>query len=357
MRRIFTSTIFAAALLVASFHSFAQCGPVYDNFNTGGTDGFTASGTGTSGLSNSGSNLKLSNVSAGTITFTTPTLHLPTTTATTIDYGFTYGTTGNANVTNLTVAVKYVNTSGQVVTTTPQSISTTSPICNTIAVPSDIITTGYSAYSYQLVFTFTTTGNGNSGTTITIDDYRTSSTNAAAALPVKFSSLDARAMNNAVSLQWNVATETDLNGYNIEKSSDGRNYSNIGFVNATGASSYSFVDTKPYSITYYRIKSVDINGKYTYSTIAMVKAGKAMIILKAFPTPFIKNVSIQHGTATVGALITISSEDGRTVKSIIPSVGTQQTDIDLSSAKAGMYLVRYANGNGEVETLKILKQQ
>jgi hypothetical protein len=82
-----------------------------------------------------------------------------------------------------------------------------------------------------------------------------------------------------------------------------------------------------------------------------------MIVIKAFPTPFIKNVSIQHPTAVAGSAISISSEDGRIVKTIVPAIGTQQTDIDLSSSKAGLYLVRYSNGSGETETLKILKQQ
>lgn len=175
-------------------------------------------------------------------------------------------------------------------------------------------------------------------------------------LPVKFSSLDARATNSSVSLKWNVATEENLSGYNVERSADGSSFSKIGFVKAEGNNSYSFVDSKPSSISYYRIKSVDIDGRYAYSTVALVKGGKSMIVLKAFPIPFIKNVSIQHPTAVAGSLITISSQDGRTIKSIVPAVGMQQTDVDLSLAKAGLYLVRFNNGNGEVETLKILKQ-
>jgi len=124
----------------------------------------------------------------------------------------------------------------------------------------------------------------------------------------------------------------------------------------TGQSTYSFVDTKPSTISYYRIKSIDANGRYTYSSIALVKAGKSMIVLKAFPSPFTKNLSIQHATADPGSLITISAEDGRLIKSVAPITGTQQTDIDLSAAKAGLYLVRFKNGNGRTETLKILKQ-
>jgi len=208
---------------------------------------------------------------------------------------------------------------------------------------------------FQLVFTFTVGGNTNN--IITVDNFTSSASSSSVILPVKFSSLDARTTNNSVSLKWVVGTEINVTGYDIEKSSDGRNFSKIGFVAAAAQTSYSFVDPKPASVSYYRIKSVDGDGKFTYSSVSLVKAGQSMIILKAFPSPFTKNLSVQHATANGGSLITISSEDGRLIKSVVPVVGTQQTDIDLSTATSGLYLIRFVNGNKEVQTLKILKQQ
>lgn len=170
--------------------------------------------------------------------------------------------------------------------------------------------------------------------------------------PVRFSTLEARASNNSVTLVWNVAAEENLNGYNVEKSTDGISYSVISFVPANGRDSYSFVDNRPTAVAYYRIRSTDAIGKQNYSPIAIVKNEGS---LKAFPIPAVNQVTIQHGT-TAGSLLTISSEDGRMIKSIVPAKGTQQTDIDLSSAKAGLYLVRYVNNNGDAETMKIVKQ-
>jgi hypothetical protein len=354
MRRIFTFSFITIALALASFNSFGQCGGIQYNFDDGSTGGFAASGTGTSGLTNPGTLLRLNNVSAGSITFTTPTLRLPNNAAN-IDYGFLLGTNGNANITNLTVAVRYVNTAGQVVTTTPQAITSGATICSTIAIPSDFSTTR--APNYQLVFTFTTTGNGNNGTNITIDSYRTTSTAGNTILPVKFQSLEATPSSNSVTLKWMVAAEEHLSGYDVEKSIDGKNFSKIGFVSASNQPSYSFLDSKASATIYYRIRSVDLDGRYAFSTIALVKAGKSLIVLNAYPSPFVNSFSLDHGTATTGSLITISSEDGRTIKTIVPTVGAQRTPVDLSAAKAGMYLVRFKNSNGDVETLKILKQQ
>jgi hypothetical protein len=159
-----------------------------------------------------------------------------------------------------------------------------------------------------------------------------------------------------VLLKWKVATEENLSGYTVEKSTDGRNFSKIGFVAANGVNNYSFTDTKSSATSYYRIKSVDVDGKYAYSTVAMVKSGKSLIVLKAFPSPIIRNLTIQHPTALAGSIITISAEDGRVMKSVVPAQGTQQTEIDLSTARSGLYLIRFTNSNGEAETLKVVKQ-
>jgi hypothetical protein len=349
MRRIFTSTVFVAAFAVISFNSFGQCtSPA--TFTVASTNDFATGMQGftSTDFSASGGNITSTNVGAGTSKVVTTNTFFQPATQTTVAWGFDLS--GAANVTSYTVQARYFDGT---------SIQTVS-VCSGITLANGSRTFSASApaqilgKNFQLRISFTVSG-GN-GNTMSLDNFTSNVGAVNAPLPVKFSTLDARVANSSVSLKWMVATEENLAGYEIEKGADGRNFSKIGFVNASGESTYSFVDTKPSSITYYRIKSVDINGRYGYSSIALVKAGKAMIVIKAFPTPFIKNISIQHPTADAGSIITISSADGRVVKSVVPAIGMQQTDIDLSSANAGLYLVHYKNGNGEVETLKILKQ-
>jgi len=346
MRRIFTSTIFLAVVVAASFSSTAQqCttgvsytpGATFD-FN-GGMQGFTSTD-----FAASANKMVSTDITFGTTKVLTTATFTQPASQNTISWGFDLA--GSANVVSYVVEAIY---SGGTV-----------PVCSGGAIGGNNLTFSGPApaqvlgQSFELRFTFTLSG--NSSQNITIDNFSTSALIAQSPLPVRFSSLDARMANNSVSLKWNVGTEENLNGYQIEKSSDGHSYSSIGFVNATGVGSYTFTDTKPFSITYYRIKSVDVNGIYGYSTVAMVKGGKAVIVIKAFPTPFIKNVSIQHPSAVTRSTIVISSEDGRVVKTIVPAIGAQQTDVDLSSARSGLYIVRYNDGNGTSETLKILKQ-
>lgn len=363
MRRIFTYSFIAIALSLVSIISLGQCGGVIENFNN--TGGSTAQFTGTTpaggsfGLNSNQLRFTVPN-NGGSFTLLTRTFNLPNG-ASTIDYGFALATGNTASISGTTVAVKYVNTSGAIVTSSPATIVTggslgtgnSTNICSTVAIPTDMSTTNR---SYQLVFAFTADGNGNPNSYFTIDDYRTSSSFAGAALPVKFQNFEANPSGSSVSLKWVVATEENLAGYEIERSIDGKNFSKIGFVSANNQSSYTFVDNRSSGSVYYRIRSVDLDGKYALSTIVLVKAGQAMIVLNAFPSPFTKSFNLDHGTATSGSVISISGQDGRVIKTIIPTIGSQRTPVDLSAANAGMYLVRYKNGNGEVETLKILKQ-
>jgi len=350
MRRIFTFSIFVVALLVTSFHSFAQTCTSPATFTPSITYDFS---TGMQGFTSTdftaGSNrLNSTDVSAGTTkVLTSPTFFQPASQPT-VSWGFDLG--GSANVTSYTVQAVYYNGSFQTVTLCSGGAISGNNLTFSATAPAQIL-----GQNFQIRITYTISGSSNQN--ITVDNFSTSAQVAGTILPVKFSTLDARVSTSSVSLKWTVASEENMNGYEVERSTDGRNYSKIGFVGASGSNSYSFVDPRASSIAYYRIKSVDVNGRYAYSTVALIKAGKSLIVLKAFPSPFIKTLSIQHGTAVAGSLITISSEDGRLIKSIIPAVGTQQTDVDLSTAKAGMYLVRYKNADGEIETLKILKQQ
>lgn len=345
MRRI--STLFLAlSVLVCSFKTYAQ--------TTCSTP--TTSGTISNYHQADASTLAVN--SGTTVTYNSPISYYSATPPSSIPFYLTLQkiqSGGNANFT-ASVTIKWGSGGSQ---------SFTCATSSTVGGPSDAGTTYYFSISpstplpagtnFQISVAIHNQGNKDAQV-IAYGIDKNAITPAGAALPVKFSSFDAKPSANNVSLTWNVDAEENVSGYAVQKSSDGRNFSDIGFVNASGSSSYNYIDTKAVAIAYYRIKSVDVDGKYAFSTVALVKGASAAIILKAFPTPAVKDITIQHSTATANSLLTISAEDGRIVKSIIPAKGAQQTLVDLSSEKAGLYLIRYVDGNGQVETLKILKQ-
>jgi hypothetical protein len=191
---------------------------------------------------------------------------------------------------------------------------------------------------------------------LTFDDFQITRVIAAATpLPVHFGRFDVKAANGGVGLTWAIEMEENVKGYEIQRSGDGRGFTTIGFVAAGFEKSYSYVDSKPLSTGFYRIKSVDNDGKYMYSIVVVYKGGQFAVPLKAYMSS--KNtMTVQHNEAVSGSLLSISSADGRLVKSMVPNSGSQQTLVDLSTAKPGLYLVRFENGTGGAETLKVIKQ-
>jgi hypothetical protein len=100
-------------------------------------------------------------------------------------------------------------------------------------------------------------------------------------LPVELTSFTAVSRGSFVILNWTTATEKNNKGFEIER----RNITNqsewqsVGFVEGSGTSTtpnlYSFTDQiKSYTDLSYRLKQIDFDGSYVYSTEVEVKGGK-----------------------------------------------------------------------------------
>lgn len=179
---------------------------------------------------------------------------------------------------------------------------------------------------------------------------------AAAPLPVTFRGIVARSENSQVTVQWDVADEIDVKGYQVERSTNGMKFEAIGFVDAHGKPYYSYTDAQAANgSVYYRVKSVDIDGKFKYSNIVRV-SNKRATTLKLFPVPAQNEVTLQHERITANSIITLTTADGRTVKQIRATTGAYQTPVSLAGLQPGLYLLRVENGQGEAETIKLIKQ-
>ena len=80
-------------------------------------------------------------------------------------------------------------------------------------------------------------------------------------LPVSLMDIKAALKGAAIEVAWNVASETGMVKYEIEKSSNGRSFTKIGEVAALNRSSvtpYSFFDQAPFTgSNYYRLRLID----------------------------------------------------------------------------------------------------
>jgi type IX secretion system substrate protein/beta-propeller repeat-containing protein len=102
-------------------------------------------------------------------------------------------------------------------------------------------------------------------------------------LPLTLLQFQAENNGNVVQMHWQTTQEENTASFSIERSSDGKNYIAIGFVAAANGAlknNYSFNDTKPLDGTgLYRLKMIDIDGKFTYSRIVSVRRDNNDVLL------------------------------------------------------------------------------
>ena len=178
---------------------------------------------------------------------------------------------------------------------------------------------------------------------------------AATALPVRFIRLEGTKQGSAIQLTWKVADENGVLRYEVEKSTDGSQFNRIGAVPAALKEAYQFMDYSPSPVAYYRVKSIDVDGKQGYSQTIMIKGEANRVVLKAFLASSGHELIVQHPTAASGTKIYIHTLDGQLLKVALAQVGTQQSKIDFPFTQSGIYIISYGNDKDLWETIKVFK--
>ena len=117
-------------------------------------------------------------------------------------------------------------------------------------------------------------------------------------LPVELVSFEAKMFKNTTQLTWQTASESQVSHFEIERSSDAKVFESIFQIKATNTNAihnYKTTDNTPLSkISYYRLKSVDFDGKTDYSKVQSVNFDKGLFKnVKIFPNPFKDVLQIQ----------------------------------------------------------------
>ncbi|MEM6261202.1 MAG: T9SS type A sorting domain-containing protein [Bacteroidota bacterium] len=166
-------------------------------------------------------------------------------------------------------------------------------------------------------------------------------------------------------LQWVTASEENSHFFEVQRSQTGRDFSPIGEVAAAGNASeevsYEFIDANPFpSISYYRLKMVDLDGQFEYSPVVQLRTDgyNSFSLLQAFPSPADQQVSFQVNIPSPGPLnLSIFSTDGRIIQHSVHDLmsGIHELTQDVQDQPRGIYLYRMSF-NGEVISGRFLKR-
>ena len=181
------------------------------------------------------------------------------------------------------------------------------------------------------------------------------------ALPVSFSRFTLTPQNNNVILDWATASELNTSHFNIERSTNAINFTTVGSVNSKGISSgasYAYTDANVFSILkekdiYYRIVSVDKDGKQTTTKVLSVQNKVNKLIATLAPNPAKNESTLSLSNFSGNVSIVVTDLHGQQIWKTITTAG--QVKIDLSHCAVGTYLVIIKNAK-ETRTLKLVKE-
>lgn len=177
-------------------------------------------------------------------------------------------------------------------------------------------------------------------------------------LPLTLISFKGKYENGQVFLNWETASEINNKGFEIERSTDGRNWTTIGFINskADGGNSsdklnYSFTDNAPISEqNFYRLKQVDFDGKYEYSPVRMVSFDKGNNI-SIYPNPTKDNFTISGLKGNEN--IKVYDVSGRLIHQV--NAANTSVTVPLDKLSEGVYHISIISKDGNVSSHKVLK--
>lgn len=124
-------------------------------------------------------------------------------------------------------------------------------------------------------------------------------------LPISFTSFTTTAAGEGVDVNWKVEGDKEVSKYDIEYSTDSRNFYTIGSEKAktnSGLSAYHWLHTKASKgVNYYRIKSTTLSGELKYTGISKVTFGNIRSNFSITPNPVTSNqIHIQFNTEPEG---------------------------------------------------------
>jgi len=188
----------------------------------------------------------------------------------------------------------------------------------------------------------------------------------AGTIPVELSSFAASVDQNNVTLTWSTATETNNQGFEIQRS-NGNEFFTVGFVSGHGTTTetnnYSYVDIDLTAASYsYRLKQVDFDGSFAYSSTINVEVTTPVQfeLSQNYPNPFNPSTSINF-TIPQSSIVTLKVFNalGEEVKSLVNKQlesGTHSITFDATDLNSGIYFYRIEAGQySDVRKMTLIK--
>lgn len=189
--------------------------------------------------------------------------------------------------------------------------------------------------------------------------------------PVAVTKLEAAAtLNGTVStVSWITSDEKDVKNFDIQRSLDGTNFTDIASKeakgNTIGKSQYeikdNIADFTNYSVVYYRVISNDQDGQQSMSNTVTVRITNGNDPIQVYPSPFVNQFSLEYPATKAGDIeIIMTDAAGNTIVTKTAHVIVGSNTIEMNNFEnlaKGTYFIKVKDSNsGEQFIKKLLKK-
>lgn len=185
-----------------------------------------------------------------------------------------------------------------------------------------------------------------------VDGIRVATSWEQAPVPVELSSFSASVIGNSVNLTWVTASETNNQGFEVQRAVNG-NWKSLGFVNGKGTtvdvSTYSYIDKNVTSgKTYnYRLKQVDFDGSYTFYNLnseVVIGAPTEFSLDQNYPNPFNPETKINFAIPVSGnvklSVYNLLGQEVATLVNGFKQAGSHTVNFEAKGLQSGMYFYK-----------------
>lgn len=188
---------------------------------------------------------------------------------------------------------------------------------------------------------------------------------AGSSLPLTLLNFDAILKSEKVNLNWATTEHKNFSHFVLQRSTDGKNFKDVMTLmtdNSTTSSvnQYNYKDDVSQistTVVYYRLQMVDLDSKYEYSPIRLVRLNASnMVQIQTFPNPVTSELRVtipanwQEKTTTYE----IYNSNGSLVNRTQIARAVQVQQLNVQTLGSGNYIIRVTNGQ-EVSTSKFVK--
>ena len=205
---------------------------------------------------------------------------------------------------------------------------------------------------------FATIDNGNNKLWITLNRIVSAATeliiNEQGVLPLHLVSFTGNYQNGYNLLNWKTENEQNSKSFDLEYSSNANDYVKVGNISANGQgnNNYFYKHTAAGVMSYYRLKIIDADNNFVYSSIVKIQNNKEKIKpVTISPNPVseilfiaISDIKLVHTKAL------LLDMNGKQLKTFY--INSNSVSLSMSQYAPGLYLIKLENG----ETLKIIKR-